>query len=277
MADIFDLKKANRYLPHIILIGIGIGSANYFLNEGMNYLQWIIMSICTSLLIGYPLMVAAENNNWLRMRLQPNWKLFLILGVGFFLIGAFTTEVEHAIRTLIFQIGAFTPFSSGKMYLFNGILSIVLGFSFFNISSLSNSNTQPQEIVREEVEKIDGTESNIDVQSFISNIPVREGEKIRLIPVKCIVYIEAYDNYAFVYDVEGQKRLCDYSLGFLEKRLGDNFSRVHRKYIINEDHIKQIKPHLNGRYVVEFSFSSVAPIQSSKSYSPVIRKLIKIE
>ena len=120
-------------------------------------------------------------------------------------------------------------------------------------------------------------EENLEANQPIAKIPVKKGETILLIAVEEIAYFEAYDNYAFVFDVKGNKMLCDYSLLFLEKRLGHSFIRIHRKFIVNTLHIKQIKPQLNSRYLIEFDKPQLEPISSSKSYAASIRSLIKIE
>ncbi len=116
----------------------------------------------------------------------------------------------------------------------------------------------------------------LDAADAITSIPVKQGENILLIPIQDIVYFEAFDNYSFVHTLTGEKKLCDYSLIFLEKRLSNNFSRMHRKYIVNKNHIKQIKPHVNSRYLIVFN-TGLDPIISSKGYATLIRKLIKIE
>ncbi|MEL6924088.1 MAG: LytTR family DNA-binding domain-containing protein [Bacteroidota bacterium] len=107
-------------------------------------------------------------------------------------------------------------------------------------------------------------------------IPVKQGESILLINTATILYFEAYDNYAFVYDEQGGKRLCDYSLLFLAERLEDHFLRIHRKYIINTRFIRQIKPHLNGRYLIELDGPDSISLTSSKSYGEAIRQLIRL-
>lgn len=268
----FSFKKANRYILHIVFIGLGIGTANYILNGGLNWVQWSIQSVSTSFLIGYTLVVIGLNKSWFKHYLKSKWKLYIIIFLAFFLIGALATEIEHIIRSLVFHSQRFHPLSSGKMYLFNGIISLLLGFGFFinekskfveHQSDLDNQKTKDYE--------------PIDAVDPITNIPVKQGENIFLIPIGEVVYFEAFDNYSFVYDFKGEKKLCDYSLLFLEKRLDKNFSRVHRKYIVNVNHIKQVKPHLNGRFVILFHISKLSSITSSKSYAAVIRKLIKIE
>ena len=198
--------------------------------------------------------------------------MYLLVFIIFLLTGLFATEVEHHIRSLIFQSEPYQPFGAGKMYLFNGVITLFLGFSLFqNTSLFKTRNTDSSE---NEAHQHQESLKSYDVAD---SIPVKHGENILLIRTEDIVYFEAYDNYSFVYDSTGKKRLCDYSLLFLEKRLEKEFSRIHRKYIVNQKYIKQIKPHLNGRYLIEFSLTALPPIASSKTYSNTIRKLIKIQ
>lgn len=273
----FGFKRANRFLPHIALIGIGIGTANFMLNGELNWLQWVIQALSTSFIIGYSTLLIALNKSWFRYYVRPIWKLYGLLFLIFVLAGLFATELEHIFRSLIFYSEPFSPFSAGKMYMFNAVISLFLGFSLFGLD-LFFKNTDPigsenQEIAKSQKE---GSENSASPDITL-NIPVKDGDNILLIPLQDIVYFEAYDNYSFVHDVNGKKKLCDYSLIFLEKRLDEKFSRIHRKYIVNKKYIRQIKPHLNGRYLIEFSFPNIPTIYSSKSYSNTIRKLIKID
>ncbi|MBW1294855.1 LytR/AlgR family response regulator transcription factor [Aquimarina litoralis] len=266
----FHFKQANRFIPHILLVGIGIGTANYIINGTLNWVQWCIQSLSTSLIIGYTLVVIGLNISWFTAIFKSKLKVYLFIALTFFGIGVFATEVEHFIRSLIFQTQQFVPFSSGNMYFFNGIISLILGFSFFQNQILKTKNIKfnpPEEA--ETAKPINDTAS-------ITSIPVKQGENIFLIPIDDIVCFEAFDNYSFAYTHKAEKKLCDYSLLFLEKRLNSNFSRIHRKYIINKQYIKKITPHLNGRYIIDFT-TNQETITSSKSYAPTIRKLIKIE
>lgn len=268
----FDLKKANQFFPHILLVGLGIGTANFIMNGDLNWIQWTIQSLSTSLLIGYTLVVIGLNKSWLKFKIRPIWKLYVFVFLAFVLVGVFAIEVEHIIRSLVFHSEQYQPFSGKKMYLFNGIISLVLGLAFFQ--NQSSDKLKDQKNLQNQKDQAKVTFQSGDP---VSSIPVKQGENILLIPIQDIVYFEAYDNYSFVYDLNAEKRLCDYSLLFLEKRLDERFSRVHRKYIVNARFIKQIRPHLNGRYLIEFSSKGLLPITSSKSYSMTIRKLIKIE
>ncbi len=264
----FHVKPANRFLPQILLVGLGIGTANYIMNDTLNWIQWGIQALATSFIIGYTLVVIGVNKTWFLSHITSKRKLYLLLSLLFFIVGILATEIEHLIRSLIFKSQPFALFSSGKMYLFNGIISLILGFSFFyNFFPKTKSNTAHEE---------NDSSSPLESSETLANIPVKQGENILIIAITDVAYFEAYGNYSFVHSITGEKRLCDYSLLFLERRLHHKFSRVHRKYIINENHIKRIKPHLNSRYVIEFG-NGLASIISSKGYVMTIRKLIKIE
>ncbi len=268
----FSFSGANRFIPHITLVGLGIGTANFFLNDNLNWIQWAIQSLSTSFLIGYTTLLVASNKSLFELRIKSKWKLYLFIFSVFLLAGLLATEVEHHIRSLIFKSEPYEPLNGGRMYLFNGVISLVLGFSLFqNNTFFRNKDSNTPENQKDETQE--ALSPNISANS----IPVRQGENILLIRTEDVVYFEAYDNYSFVYDSKGEKRLCDYSLLFLEKRLENQFSRIHRKYIVNERHIKQIRPHLNGRYLIEFSHPGLQPITSSKGYADTIRKLIKIQ
>ncbi len=274
----FNFNIANRYLPHIILIGVGIGTANYIMNGDLNWIQWIIQSVVTSFLVGYALVVIASNKYWLEWHLKVSLRMYVTLFLVFFLVGAFASEVEQMIRSLVFHNGEYQPLSAGRMYMFNGIISLVLGFSFFqNTRFFPNENLNAENEQMNISDQKGKAEKSLESANSITKVPVKKGGNILLIPIQDIAYFEAYDNYSFLYDLKGEKSLCDYSLLFLEKRLGKKFLRVHRKYIVNSNQIKQFKPHLNGRYLILFDIPGLSPITSSKSYSTIIRKLIKIE
>ena len=258
-----------------MLVGLGIGTANYIMHGDFNWLQYTIQSLSTSFIIGYTLVTIAANKPWFKNRFRSTWKLYLITSILFFLAALLATETEQIIRSLVFQDQAYRPLSAGKMYLFNGIISLVLGISFFHYNFLIPKKTSSDG----SIENSTNQESEIATASASSepifNIPVKKGEVISFIPLESIVYFEAFDNYSFVYTIEGEKKLCDYSLLFLEARLGEEFSRIHRKYIVNKNHIQQIKPHLNGRHILLFD-NKISSITSSKSYLSTIQKLIKI-
>jgi len=270
----FNFREGKRYLPHILLIGLGIGTANFVMNGELNWLQWVIQSLFTSLVIGYTLIIAAINKVWLENLFPTTWKRYFLLFGIFFVAGMIATEGEQFMRSVVFSNQGYQAFTGGKMYVFNGILSTILGFSFFQHKYyFANAVLEKETLVEPTPEE----NSTAEVLSSIDKIPVKQGDTILLIPTADIVYFEAFDNYSFVFDVKGEKRLCDYSLLFLQKRLGGDFLRIHRKYIINSAQVKQVKSYGDARYLIFFGVKKMDPIISSKSYSKVVRSLTKIE
>ena len=268
-----DFKSVNQYLPHIFLVGIGIGTTNYIIHGQFNWLQWIIQSSSTSFFVGFTLLWIASNKSQFQLYLKKDLKLYFTLAVLFVLIGIIATEIESLIKTLIFLNKAYEPFALDSLYFSNSIISTFLGFSFYLNNRLFSKELPKTENGTGEM-PIQKEEPDFEV---ITKIPIKQGENIQLISVKDIAYFEAFDNYSHLYHSNGKKLFCDYSLIFLEKRLGKDFLRIHRKYIVNTIHIKQIVPHLNGRYLVQFHKSQLNTITSSKGYVNTMRKLVKIE
>ena len=274
----FNFKKAAGYIPHILLIGVGIGSVNYLMNGGLNWLQWSIQSCLTSFVVGYSLVTISANRVWFFATFKLRWFMYLSLLLLFCLIGTIATEVEHLLRSMLFSAEGYQPFTAGKTYLINGIISVMLGFSFF-----LNKRLFPREATIEVQhgnglsEMKDTGRDSLVSSDAIQKVPIKKGSNILLISVDDIAYFEAYDNCSLLFDVKGQKSLCDYSLRILEQRLGRKFLRVHRKYIVNSSQIKKFRPYGNGRYQLFFDVPELSPIISSKSYAPVIRNLVKIE
>ena len=106
-----------------------------------------------------------------------------MISVIYCLAALLATEVEHLIRSIVFQAQKFDLFSSGKTYLINGIISLVLGLSFFRYSALTmKSSTQAHPENNPEISESnspDGSES----QEQIHTIPIKKGENTRFVPI----------------------------------------------------------------------------------------------
>ncbi len=259
-----NFSKANRFIPFIILLGIGIGLAAYFMGTDKSILQTIVSHVITSLVIGYSLLVVIFSKGYLLKFFSYEWQKIIGLLLIFFVIGVIASEIEQFINGELFSSEGYSAFTGGKLYLINGILSAVIGLGNYLTINLFETKHTDSDIT---------TEGIIEAEP-IFQIPSKQGENIVLIPVTKVLYFEAYDNYSFVIDEEGEKKLCDFSLLFLESRLGKNFIRIHRKYIVNKNNIAAVRPHLNKRYIIELKDGS--SITSSKSYAGIIKDLIRL-
>lgn len=263
MAEGFVYKPALKYIPVVIAIGIALGIGDNAIREDDKLLQSIVLHTLTSLSIGLPLLLIAINPTLISNAFSDHTRL-IFLGLIYALIGLIGSEIELMARTVFFEKGTYQPFSGGGMYLFNAILSIILGFGMM----------RPME--RYVVDKAPDASQAEEQGEALQTIPVKRGEAIYLIPVNSISLIEAADKYAYAYDQDGSKHLCDYSLSFLEARLPSTFARIHRSYIVNVSQIARVQPFDKKRYVVEFRSSQLPAVKSSASYQQVVRQLIKL-
>lgn len=133
--------------------------------------------------------------------------------------------------------------------------------------------------VKTAIEKLIKTvkdEDSIDtIKSFIkesewkiNKISVWKGDRVILIDVNDIVYIMADGRNTLIKTICGEfpsnQNLCDF-----ERKLCNNkFMRIHRSYIINLEHVKEILPWFNNTYVIKMN-------KYEKDEIPISRKQIK--
>lgn len=267
-----NFKEANNYLGWIIAVGIALGIANYSLGFWPTLGQSCVQQIIMSLVIGYSLLVVVSNvPKWFANQ-QPIAEYTFLFCI-FIIIGCIGTEIENLVRSFLFQEGPYQFLGGGGTYLFNGILSVILGYGTYSFFQNKNRSIQNSSTDSDPAPEITNPPK---LKDQIQNVPIKKGEVVTLFPVEEIIYFEAYDNYSFLFDIHGAKHLCNYSLGYLEKKLDDNFIRVHRKYILHRHQIVQIQPHLKGRFVISFKDQKKSSIISSASYTETIKALIKL-
>lgn len=265
----FNFKEVNEYLPIILIIGIALGIGGYAIGFNINLGQSIIQHVLVSLLIGYSILWIAFNSSVFLPATFTSFQNKAILIILFGGIGVIASEIEILVNTTVFQQTPYHFFSGGGIYLFNAILSIILGFAnqtWVNLKAVSKQSVVQKATLNEKKEE----------KEILTTVPIQQGDAIVLYAIQDIIFFEAYDNYSFLYDLNGNRYLCNYSLLFLEKKLPKHFLRVHRKYLINREQILQIKPHLKGRYVIEFKDKKHSTITSSNSYSELIKAIIKL-
>lgn len=253
--------KIARHLPLVLLIGIAIGIGNYAIGLVSLLGRSVLQSIITSFIIGLPLTAYAEyitdHDQEVLSSAKSITKLFLIFaGIG--IIGS---ELLLFIIQTAIEGESYFPFSGGGTYLFNAIISEILGFTF--VDGIKNKKQKSQHVIK-------------SLPKRITNLPVKKGQTISFIALDEILYFEANDKFSFFYDKAGSKKISDYSLAYLEPRLPENFLRIHRKYLVNTQHIKDIQYYAKGRYSIRFVGDGVGSIISSQGYSEQIKSLIKI-
>ncbi len=110
----------------------------------------------------------------------------------------------------------------------------------------------------------------------VKTLTVKIGDKILLIKLDTIVFIEAEDRYVFLHTIDGKKHLTDFTVASLEEKLSEQFVRIHRSYIINSDYIKEIRKGFNGAFVFVMSDKENTRLTSSRANGDMLRERFDI-
>lgn len=124
------------------------------------------------------------------------------------------------------------------------------------IKKLNNSSLQKTDYEKL-LTKINST------KEFLDRLVVKTFQKIVIIPVDKINYIEAQDDYVMIYTEFG-KFLKQQKMKFYEEHLNVNeFIRVHRSYIINVNKVKQIELFEKESYKITLNNGDKIPVSKN--------------
>jgi len=101
---------------------------------------------------------------------------------------------------------------------------------------------------------------------------VRTPNRIYFVDVDDVQWIESEGDYVALHDGE-DKHLIRATMKELEDRLAARrFLRIHRSYIINADHVEELRPLDHGTYRV--IMASGTPLKTSRGYRENVERLI---
>jgi len=119
---------------------------------------------------------------------------------------------------------------------------------------------QQQKGKPEQTQALLETVSSSPVQA--SRIVLKDGGKIKIIPVPSIHYLEAADDYVKIFTQEGSF-LKKKTMQYFEDVLQQHFVRVHRSYIINSQLITRIDPYEKDSHLVLLSTGARLPVSKA--------------
>lgn len=94
-------------------------------------------------------------------------------------------------------------------------------------------------------------------------IVVKNGGKIKIIPLASVQYLEAADDYVKIITPEGVF-LKAKTMGFYEKNLPpDSFVRIHRSYIVNIQEITRIDPYEKESHLAILKSGARLPVSKN--------------
>lgn len=131
----------------------------------------------------------------------------------------------------------------------------------------------------EKISKLKNNDEHVDLSSPAPSkvgckgkIPVLVDDKIILLNDEEILYLESSEGKCLIKMMEQFYKVSD-ALIVLEKKLNkEQFIRVHRSFIVNADHIKEIEPWFNSTYNLIMKDGSKVPV--SRTYIKELRQLI---
>ena len=114
---------------------------------------------------------------------------------------------------------------------------------------------------REEILQVTNTAAQSPLQQ--NRVVVKDGNKIKIIPVNKIHYLEAADDYVKIITADGtflKKR----TMNFFEESLSVyHFARVHRSYIVNTQLITRIDAYEKDSHLLLLSTGAQLPVSKA--------------
>lgn len=103
-------------------------------------------------------------------------------------------------------------------------------------------------------------------------IPVLVAERIVILHLSDILFVESQDGKSLVHTVDRQYKVSEALVVFEKKLPPSQFLRVHRSYIVNLDHIVEIEPWFNSTYNLFLKNDAKVPV--SRTFVKQMRQAI---
>ena len=120
-------------------------------------------------------------------------------------------------------------------------------------------------------EEILGEQNRVESREQIEQVAVKSGQKLEIIPVGDILYIQSEGDYVMIYTAV-KSFLKEQTMKFFEESLPPQFVRVHRSYIVNTKAISRIERYENqGQLLI---LQNGARIKVSRTGYRELRKML---
>ena len=173
---------------------------------------------------------------------MPNYKVVFLT-----LCAVITALLMIGVETFAFFLCFPAWFDSFISSLPVRVFVAALFFVIFYLGAFfQHRDTEGTEVHREEL----NGDNESSKPTVIDRITVRNGQKIKIIPIGSIIYIRADGDYVSIHTSEG-KWLKEQTMKYTEDSLPiDTFVRIHRSYIVNIHHISRIERYGEKQLIV---------------------------
>lgn len=164
-------------------------------------------------------------------------------------------EPPAVIFTTAFDEYAIKAFES------NAVDYLLKPFSKDRFDKAIQKYLQQQKPIPQKTEAVLEAASQSPVQQ--NRVVVKDGSKIKIIPVAHIQYLEAADDYVKIFTAEGSF-LKKKTMGYFDESLhAFQFVRVHRSYIVNTQLITRIDAYEKDSHLLLLSTGAKIPVSKS--------------
>jgi two-component system, LytTR family, response regulator len=106
----------------------------------------------------------------------------------------------------------------------------------------------------------------------LTTISVKVGNKILLLGIDEIAFLESKEKYTAIKTLQGKEYLDAQTLHYWESRLPHQFLRVQKGVIINTHHIESLERYVNNRFNITMKDKATTVLLSGHSYVNSIRE-----
>lgn len=106
----------------------------------------------------------------------------------------------------------------------------------------------------------------------LKTLTVKLGDRIILVKLTEILFIEAEDKYVFLQTANDKRHLTELTLAALESKLPDAFVRISRSVIVNTAHVAELRKSFNGTFSFILNDSSRSKLASGRSYGAALKE-----
>lgn len=109
-------------------------------------------------------------------------------------------------------------------------------------------------------------------KQYVERISIKVDDKIVLVPVDEIYFIEADKNYAIINLKDKSYRMRTTLSDLDEKLFAASFIRVHKSFIVNKNYVQELEPTFNQEFIIKLSSGKKIP--TGKAYKEKVELLL---
>lgn len=180
--------------------------------------------------------------------------------IRFLLKRMYENEPEIPITMIIDVLNKVLLLNLSKIELVDKRLGVLYSMNFIDVSQETGASIDPE-----------------SGKVVISKIPIFCKNRIRFIDKSDIIYIEADGNYSKIH-IKNHFFYIHSSLKEILHRFNiKELLRVHKSYVVNLNHVKEIKRLSNGKNIILFDDDNLHPIPVSRRNIKEIKKIIGLK